>query len=137
MISRRSLITGLISLAAAPAIVRASSIMQVKPLGPFIWGDGIHDDSDGINAMLNGKPHIVINAEAAFRKGDLVTFGPGNFLLGRPMIVAPGAQLTVVGSEMSTIFQAAEHFSGAAIFEVEETTSAGRALKIKWQRRAL
>jgi hypothetical protein len=40
MISRRGLITGLISLAAAPAIVRASSLMPVKimePIAAFEW----------------------------------------------------------------------------------------------------
>lgn len=36
MINRRSLITGLISLAAAPAIVRASSLMPVKVVTPTI-----------------------------------------------------------------------------------------------------
>lgn len=34
MLSRRGLITGLISLAAAPAIVRASSLMPVKVMEP-------------------------------------------------------------------------------------------------------
>lgn len=36
MINRRGLITGLISLAAAPAIVRVSSIMPVKVIKPEI-----------------------------------------------------------------------------------------------------
>ena len=34
MIHRRSFITGLISLVAAPAIVRAGSLMPVKVIGP-------------------------------------------------------------------------------------------------------
>jgi len=34
MINRRGLITGLISLAAAPAIVRAGSLMPVKVIKP-------------------------------------------------------------------------------------------------------
>lgn len=36
MINRRGLITGLISLAAAPAIVRATSLMPVKVIKPVI-----------------------------------------------------------------------------------------------------
>lgn len=36
MLSRRGLITGLISLAAAPAIVRASSLMPVKVMEPAL-----------------------------------------------------------------------------------------------------
>ena len=34
-LNRRSLITGLISLVAAPAIVRVSSLMSVKVMGPI------------------------------------------------------------------------------------------------------
>jgi hypothetical protein len=36
VVSRRGLITGLISLAAAPAIVRASSLMPVKAMEPVL-----------------------------------------------------------------------------------------------------
>lgn len=40
--SRRSLITGLVSLIAAPAIVRAASLMPVKPIpGAWIRRQGI------------------------------------------------------------------------------------------------
>lgn len=35
--SRRSLITGLISLVAAPAIVRATSLMPVKSMNETVW----------------------------------------------------------------------------------------------------
>jgi len=44
MTNRRQLITGLISLIAAPAIVRASSLMPIKTMVP-IWqvGDLDHD----------------------------------------------------------------------------------------------
>lgn len=38
-LSRRSLITGLVSLVAAPAIVRASSLMPVKAMPPANWLD--------------------------------------------------------------------------------------------------
>lgn len=39
MINRRSLITGLISFIAAPAIVRASNLMPVKTMLPTIFFD--------------------------------------------------------------------------------------------------
>ncbi len=43
MINRRSLITGLISLIAAPAIVRAGSLMPVKAMRPMTvqWMDSV------------------------------------------------------------------------------------------------
>lgn len=53
MLSRRGLLTGLASLLAAPAIVRASSLMPVKELSPdpfegwrvYKWNDGLSGDS--------------------------------------------------------------------------------------------
>jgi hypothetical protein len=38
MITRRGIITGLISLAAAPAVVRASSLMRCSPTEPELLG---------------------------------------------------------------------------------------------------
>lgn len=38
MLTRRGLITGLISLAAAPAIVRIESLMPVKVMHPIVTG---------------------------------------------------------------------------------------------------
>lgn len=37
MLSRRGLITGLAACVAAPSIVRASSLMPIKALGPTAW----------------------------------------------------------------------------------------------------
>jgi hypothetical protein len=52
MINRRSLITGLISFVAAPAIVRVANIMPVKPIGPMVTWRQIHGGtiSGGLNA---------------------------------------------------------------------------------------
>ena len=43
LLSRRGLIAGLVSLVAAPAIVRASSLMPVKAWEPFIPAGLLHD----------------------------------------------------------------------------------------------
>jgi hypothetical protein len=52
MLDRRSLITGLISLVVAPAIVRAGSLMPVKAMEPTAvftsYGGGFNADYDGI-----------------------------------------------------------------------------------------
>ena len=43
---RRSFLGALIAAAAAPAIVRADSLMPLYvPRPPKLWGDGIHDDT--------------------------------------------------------------------------------------------
>lgn len=59
---RRSFLIGLGALVAAPAIVRATSIMPVRvvPLYiPEIYGDGLRDDTAGLQALLNGEPYVV------------------------------------------------------------------------------
>lgn len=67
-LSRRSLITGLISLVAAPAIVRVSSIMLVKQiLEPVLavsdWGHGdvtiITFYQNRVFGVLNQEPQTV------------------------------------------------------------------------------
>jgi hypothetical protein len=81
-INRRSLITGLISLVAAPAIVRAANIMPVRsfapPVGslrmpypvPLKIGDILRIGHDqlyivtAVSLTAYGRPHIVTRASA-------------------------------------------------------------------------
>lgn len=55
MISRRGLITGLISLAAAPAIIRASSLMPVKTYDAAVWN--FLPEIESYNGMGYWPPH--------------------------------------------------------------------------------
>lgn len=46
----------MLALAAAPAIVRADSLMRVVTIDQLIlWGDGIHDDTLALQALIDGK----------------------------------------------------------------------------------
>ena len=61
LLSRRGLITGLVSLVAAPAIVRASSLMPVKAWAPYdiasggiTWVDEIYDVQLAVTRGVNG-----------------------------------------------------------------------------------
>lgn len=63
MINRRGLITGLISLAAAPAIVRYSSLMPVKVIEPVIytaWDIGVLDQTVVATYMYMVDGSIVV-----------------------------------------------------------------------------
>jgi hypothetical protein len=57
-LSRRSLITGLISLVAAPAIVRVSSLMPVKVIRPDIVAGPLYYQ-DRIWWAQADQPHLV------------------------------------------------------------------------------
>lgn len=56
--NRRGFLGALLAAAAAPAIVRAGSLMPVyvpRPSGLLtLWGDGVHDDTAALQAMLMG-----------------------------------------------------------------------------------
>jgi hypothetical protein len=58
-LSRRKLITGLISLVAAPAIVRAGSLMPVKTMLPLL--------GDGVVAMGSWQAGDVVSMAMDFR----------------------------------------------------------------------
>jgi hypothetical protein len=52
--SRRGLIG---SLLAAPAVITTPGLlMPVWDRTPVLWGDGVHDDTEGMRAFLNGDP---------------------------------------------------------------------------------
>lgn len=88
--NRRSFLRGLI---AAPAIVAAGSLMPIRSIErfllPTLWGDGVHDDSAAIQALIDGKPYI---------KNGLVVgsslLNGGHYLLNKTIIL--GASYTAM-----------------------------------------
>ncbi len=85
MINRRSLITGLISLVAAPAIVRAGSLMPVKAMLPLlstfdgediVWRSCPAVDNNWSFVIYNDRTHRIISK----------SFG---------LLVDPGGHITV------------------------------------------
>lgn len=67
MLSRRRLVTGLVSLVAAPAIVRVASIMPVKALPPeFVRGVNLAGMDFGAGDVT------VISAHSYTKAGDII-----------------------------------------------------------------
>lgn len=98
MIGRRGFITGLISLVAAPAIVRAGSLMPVKVMVGLDFGRGPAMMVTAINSNLSyllaqDFCTEVLNAYmpesqrvSVFKVGDLLEFtGPIERLMGMPI----------------------------------------------------
>lgn len=54
--SRRGFLAGMLAIGAAPVIVRASSLMPLYvPPKLILWGDGVHDDTEAAQALLDGR----------------------------------------------------------------------------------
>lgn len=82
MIARRSFITGLVSFVAAPAIVRAESLMRIKP--ERIEGRGLYD-------------HYGVGPAMQAMRSDLMAFGTGVVFVssdGRPSHIAHQSRVT-------------------------------------------
>jgi len=67
MTTRRGFLATILATAAAPALVRAESLMPIYVPPPprllTLWGDLLHDDTDAIQAIADGKPVLFNGAE--------------------------------------------------------------------------
>lgn len=79
--NRRQLITGLISLVAAPAIVRAGSLMPVKQMLPLpvSTGDGIHLSPTGYARLrFDGEDYLARILDSGISEPFNVTIPAGS-----------------------------------------------------------
>jgi hypothetical protein len=73
---RRSLLTAALAALAAPAIVRAESLMRLPPrrlLVPVLWGDGLHDDTAALQLLIDNA------------RGQDIEFPPGTYKISSPL----------------------------------------------------
>jgi len=90
-LSRRLFLGGAIALAGA-AIIPAQAM-------PRIVGDGVHDDADGINALIAGKPVSIENTYLALNSDGRIWFNEGGrFLLGKSINLTRDNTLIVGGT---------------------------------------
>lgn len=71
--------------AAASALAFVDPVKIIAPV-PQIWGDGVHDDAPGINALLRGEPCEIMNRKACRVEGGKVLLNAGTFMLAGPLI---------------------------------------------------
>lgn len=57
-ILRRTLLLSSLASLTAPAIVRAGALMPARSRPVFIFRDGIHDDTEGLQALVNGHSKV-------------------------------------------------------------------------------
>lgn len=88
-ITRRSFVC---SAACTAAIVSAGPALALAP--QRLHGDGIHDDTDALEALFAGQP-VVTDREAliAQRDGANIRLLNGKFLIRRPVRIRKGMNL--------------------------------------------
>lgn len=78
-LSRRSFLGGVMALTASTALpIRGAFALAL----PTIWGDGVHDDAPGLNALLQGLPFHVENDDVVAADGVI---RGGSFIIGEPI----------------------------------------------------
>lgn len=95
-ISRRSFLGGALALSAA-----TSMPLKAFAHAPVIYGDGVHDDTAGLQAALDGKPFRVFGHGAYVVRGDGHIFiGNGSFRLSDTLHFRGNVAATVSGFHM-------------------------------------
>ncbi len=79
--NRRQFLRGSLSIVGALAL---PDFRLSYPDLPVLWGDGVHDDADALNALARGEPFAVesiglFEYDSGYLKG-------GHFLISRPVI---------------------------------------------------
>lgn len=120
-LNRRSFLQGCLIVTAAAAIPAQAlkALEAIKPL-PILWADGVHDDSDALDAMLSGQPFRTLDGfigEAA--EGRLVG---ANLRISRSIII------TREGFEISDcVIETLPEFKSRAIMELKQPATVKEA----------
>ena len=91
-IERRGFLGAMLAVAMAPAIIRAESLMKIAPpkiMAAFtLYGDGLHDDTVAINALLAGN--LVQTAAGVLLRPDAgrIFLPVGNYAMSSPLITS-------------------------------------------------
>lgn len=87
MSTRRGFLGALLAAAAAPAIVRADSLMKIVAprQGLILWGDGIHDDAAALQALIDGKPVDVRHRGFHRSESGRVLVADAQILVSKPI----------------------------------------------------
>lgn len=81
---------------AASALILLDPKSVVAKQVPQIWGDGVHDDAPGINALLRGQPCQIMTDSVYRTINGKVHLNLGTFLVKSPIIIDKTAADSVI-----------------------------------------
>jgi hypothetical protein len=116
--NRRGFLGAMLTACAAPAIVRADSLMRIVPVSTIIarpadiltlsrattmltlWGDGIHDDTEALQAAINGLPVNAINPRSLLQSKRGTMIIGGQYALSKTIHIpdSPDYSISLIGN---------------------------------------
>ena len=105
-LSRRGFLGAMLVAAAAPAIVKSESLMRIvvpRPVLLTLWGDGMRDDAQALQALINGQSVMFGGREFGPRPDGSIYLPSGTFAMGAAAIVGPGSKLFGNGSTLKAL----------------------------------
>jgi hypothetical protein len=113
-LNRRGFLGALLAASAAPAFVKAESLMKLYVPPLVLWGDGIHDDTKALQAFFDGRAVKVMDTgQALTLDGRSFEMRDGRYLLSETIILPSGP-----GSSITGCYFAKQHFRGDTLFKV-------------------
>lgn len=92
--NRRGFLGALGLALAAPAIVRADSLMRVVPVHTLLlWGDGIHDDTVALQSLVDGSDRVVMSDQrTVYRRNQngSIFLAAGTYAIRAPLVITGG-----------------------------------------------
>lgn len=117
-LSRRGFLGAMLAAAAAPAFVKSDSLMRIvvpRPVLLTLWGDGVHDDAQAIQALIDGRSVMFGGREFGPRPDGSIYFPSGTFAMGAAAVIGSGARLFGNGAQLKAL-------STAPMFELKQGT---------------
>lgn len=102
MSTRRGFLGALLAAAAAPAIVRADSLMKIVAPRPglILWGDGIHDDWAAMQAFIRGEPVQVRHPGIRRSESGRVLVAGASILMSQTLVVPRNLSIQFANTHM-------------------------------------
>lgn len=87
--NRRGFLSGILALSAAPAIVSAGTLMRIQPAKIILWGDGVHDDTAGLEALHLDREVYRPDGSILRASADRIYLPAGKYKLSCPLVAPP------------------------------------------------
>lgn len=113
MQNRRRFLTGLVALTASSSIVQFHALNAA----PTVWNDGEHDDTEGLNAFLSGRPAFVRKLNC-YREGGRTFLVNGRHRLSRPITIDGLSFITIRDNHFICDSPTGLHMKGCSHIEV-------------------